>query len=983
MSVPTRTDRLRLAEQAHERALALAAEGNKAEARRWLERACRLLPHDDTLALALATACLGQDDAKAAALFANLAARHDRREVWAGLAIARRHTGDLEGAAAAVSHALARLVPDSTLASVADLVVRHGAARGWCAISADGAVDVHVIETPSRIELQIDGQRPRPIATGRCLIPPAQWRSSHEVHLTADGIGLLGSPIQAHLIRRVEGCVSAHDGALTGWAWWPADPTINPEITVTAGNRRHLTLVASDETDAALHAPLLGRPRSFRLEAPRLAGMTGPLRVCGPDGMDLFGSPIDPAYEQHAAIGVVTALSRNFPAGRKRASRAAASPPFSVPADINGPARPVGLQRRRPVADVVITVHGGGDIERACLKSVLATLSPPSRVVVVDDATPDRGFAAELAALAGRRRIRLIRHVSSQGYPASANAGIRACAGRDVVLLNSDTIVTPDWLTRLREIAYAAPNIGTVSPISNNATILSYPCRDEANAMPDAAEAARLSRLAHRANHGATVDIPVAVGSCMYLRRDCLNATGAFREDVFAQGYGEENDFCLRARHLGWRHVAAPGVFVAHHGAGSFGAAGKALRGRNQLVLNRLHPGHTDLIVEHLRNDPLAPARRRLDQARWRAVRPSHRAAVLLITHREGGGVEQRIVAACDAHRDAGLRPIVLRPSTLADGTPAAVLGDGVEDGFPNLGYALPMELAVLARFLRGAGLRAVELHHLLGHHRAILSLLALLDVPYDVHVHDYALICPRILLVGRERRYCGEPAVATCEACIADLGSASGETITVAALRWRSARLLAGARRVLTPSEDAAFRLRRHFPNIDVRAEPPSDDANLSAPIANVPRRDVARICVVGAIGVQKGYDILLACARDAVERNLPLEFVVVGHTIDDARLLDTGRVFITGEFQPSEAVELIQAQEAALAWLPSVWPETWCFTLSEAWSAGLRVAAFDLGAQAERIRATGRGVVLPLGLPPSSINSVLLAEAGLSDHQ
>ena len=47
-----------------------------------------------------------------------------------------------------------------------------------------------------------------------------------------------------------------------------------------------------------------------------------------------------------------------------------------------------------------------------------------------------------------------------------------------------------------------------------------------------------------------------------------------------------------------------------------------------------------------------------------------------------------------------------------------------------------------------------------------------------------------------------------------------------------------------------------------------------------------------------------LLACARDAAERDLPLEFVVVGHTTDDARLLATGRVFVTGPYEPDEAV-------------------------------------------------------------------------------
>jgi glycosyltransferase involved in cell wall biosynthesis len=195
---------------------------------------------------------------------------------------------------------------------------------------------------------------------------------------------------------------------------------------------------------------------------------------------------------------------------------------------------------------------------------------------------------------------------------------------------------------------------------------------------------------------------------------------------------------------------------------------------------------------------------------------------------------------------------------------------------------------------------------------------------------------------------------------------------------------LLAGARRILAPSQDAAARVRRHFPSLVVGVAPHGDDTLLAAPAVPVAAscRGVARVCIVGAIGVEKGYEILLECARDAADRDLPLEFIVVGHTIDDARLLDTGRVFVTGEFQPAEATSLIQAQDARLAWLPSLWPETWCFALSEAWRAGLRVVAFDLGAQAERIRETGHGVLLPLGLPPSSINSVLLAEAGLSDH-
>jgi len=89
----------------------------------------------------------------------------------------------------------------------------------------------------------------------------------------------------------------------------------------------------------------------------------------------------------------------------------------------------------------------------------------------------------------------------------------------------------------------------------------------------------------------------------------------------------------------------------------------------------------------------------------------------------------------------------------------------------------------------------------------------------------------------------------------------------------------------------------------------------------------------------------------------------------------MDTGRVFITGRYAEADAVSLIRAQAADLAFLPSIWPETWGLTLGLAWRSGLRAVVFDIGAMAARVRATGHGAVLPLGLPPAGINNALMA--------
>jgi glycosyltransferase involved in cell wall biosynthesis len=543
-------------------------------------------------------------------------------------------------------------------------------------------------------------------------------------------------------------------------------------------------------------------------------------------------------------------------------------------------------------------------------------------------------------------------------------------------LLNSDTLVPPGWLERLRQAAYASRDIGTVTPLSNDAGILSYPGPAGTNNRPDQTATNRLDRAAERGNRDCVTDIPVGIGFCLYLRRDCLNAVGSFRADLFAQGYGEENDLCLRARRLGWRNVALTGLFVGHLGGTSFGGSATHLRARNSRILERIHPGYQALIETFLARDPLADPRRRIDLQRWRDRGRNWSQSVILITHGDGGGVEQRLIRAIAAHGHAGRRPIVLRPAETASGEPAISVRDGVSDDLPNLVYAMPRELPELLRLLRAARPGMIEAHHFANYPPAVYDLVARLEVPYDVHVHDYAWFCPRVSLVGANGRYCGEPDMLDCEACVVANGHFLNEDITVAALRRRSASFLSTARRVVVPSDDTGVRMRRHFEGLTTTTVPHEDDATIrprTNPRFAGPGR--ASVCVVGAIGVHKGYDVVLACARDAVRRDLDLEFVIVGHTIDDASMLATGRVFVTGRFEPAEAVSLIVEQKARLGFIASICPETWCLSLGDIWRAGLRAAAFDIGAPAERIRSTGRGILLPLGLSASAINNTLVA--------
>ncbi len=897
-----------------------------------------------------------------------------------GLVAAYHAAGRFDAAMQAAQALLSRhgLGGGGGMAPTLAAIARQTGLPGWAALRSDGRMIAQLLAPPVAAEdvrLRLDGRmlRVRPRATGSARVPswrlPSGWHGARELEATIGGVALLGCPIEVGRIAAVEGFVEAHGAALRGWAWSPNNPDLDPLLRVTALDRKGRTIevVASDQDFPLAHDRPLARPRGFLVPASDLAGFDGLIRVAGRDGRDLMGSPLDPSAEQHAAAFAAAGDRPRSSCGsgvraREREGR-------------DNPFRPSPSRHRRPPCaggrdaapvDVVIPVYRGLAATLACLDAVLADLPAWARAVAVDDHTPEPELAAALDDLAALGRIHLLRHIGNRGFPAAANTGMRSAPDRDVVLLNSDTLVPPGWLSRLRVAAYSAGDIGTASPFSNNATILSYPVADRENPTPGIAGTIALDALAAKVNGDGTVDLPTAVGFCMYVKRDCLDDVGLFREDMFAQGYGEENDFSIRARHLGWRHVAATGVFVAHAGGVSFGTASRYLIERNSAVLARLHPGYGDLIGGFRAADALAPARRRLDEARWAAARDGREARLVIAGAADG------------AHASAAAAGRVIR--LLPDHRDGGRLGCRLDDAHvgptPHLRFALPGEIDRLADFLRPDRPVMVEIISLAEHDASLATLSARLGIPHEIKMGEYSWFCPRISLLGAENRYCGEPDVAGCEDCIADAGSRLASPLSLREWRAVSRQVLAAAARIEAPSQDAARRLRRHFPVAAATVTvadghgPIGPDAKSGDGYAGM----LGRVCVLGANSTEGGYDVALAVARDAGWRSLPIEYVFVGETFDDRRLLATGRAFVTGPAEAGEMIDLIRAQRAAFAFLPSQLPHPRADPLEAAWAAGLDAACFDIGTTAERVRRAGRGWLLPLGAPTAAINNRLL---------
>jgi len=196
------------------------------------------------------------------------------------------------------------------------------------------------------------------------------------------------------------------------------------------------------------------------------------------------------------------------------------------------------------------------------------------------------------------------------------NEGFAAAGQRDVVILNSDTEVPASWLTRLRAAADRELKAASITPFSNNATICSYPHFCEDNPIPEGLDCDALDALFSEANAERAIEIPTAVGFCMYVRRGALDEVGEFDEDAFGRGYGEENDWCMRAAARGWKHLLATDVFVYHAGGASFGSDASEYQANALKVISERYPEYEREIAEFIEADPMEVARYNVDTAR-------------------------------------------------------------------------------------------------------------------------------------------------------------------------------------------------------------------------------------------------------------------------------------------------------------------------------------------------------------------------------
>lgn len=227
------------------------------------------------------------------------------------------------------------------------------------------------------------------------------------------------------------------------------------------------------------------------------------------------------------------------------------------------------MRRKIPLVSIIIVNWNGGEVLRQCLESLAKINYPNWELVIVDNGSTDESITGVMSTT-GITRTKIIKNRENLGFAKANNQGYKKARGKYILLLNNDTRVTSDFLSKLVARAEEDSSIGVIQP---KIFLMDRPgYLDNAGSF--------LTRIGFFYHWGFLEkdgpefeqerDIFSAKGACMLIKHSVIEEVGLlqgnklclFDEDFIS--YFEETDFCWRVWLAGYRVVYYPRAKIYH-----------------------------------------------------------------------------------------------------------------------------------------------------------------------------------------------------------------------------------------------------------------------------------------------------------------------------------------------------------------------------------------------------------------------------------
>lgn len=617
---------------------------------------------------------------------------------------------------------------------------------------------------------------------------------------------------------------------------------------------------------------------------------------------------------------------------------------------------------------IVIPVYNGFKESISCIESVVKNTASSIPILILDDASPKGNFT-EFANknLKQNKNLYFKRFISNGGYVKAVNFGMKYAeliteikenfvshdhlgnskGKADCILLNSDTIVTKNWIEKLHEAAYSEDKIATVTPYSNNAILASFPRFCRPNKISNSS-IERVNSQIEKYSERKYPELPTSMGFCNYIRRDALEVLGLYNEKDFGLGNGEENDFSMRAFKAGYRNILDDATYIYHIGEVSFAERKKDFEEKNGDILNKLHPEYLPKISNFCATDPNRSIRNKtLDKI---FIEKNRNNRILHILHNgpyfsrnieKVGGTELHVQDLID---------------NLPDCNHFSLVADSENYYLTAYFEELEREFRIkksnvsLFNLIDRKLFNLVHLHHTLNYDKFELISALKKHGNYLVSAHDYNSICPRNILITPNNQVC---TTRECQSACGFLDHYMSE------YREKHLDLINNAKQFFCFSNDTLNRLKRVFNSdlengIVINHGVLASEQKIKQNLIN----NKIKVLMLGVLAPHKGLNIVKELKdRLSVNNETQIEIHFLGKMPIDP---DLDFIINHGEYERENLYDKILAINPHVALLGSICYETYSLTLDELITCGIPVISSSKGAQAERIKKHNCGWIL-----------------------
>lgn len=628
--------------------------------------------------------------------------------------------------------------------------------------------------------------------------------------------------------------------------------------------------------------------------------------------------------------------------------------------------------------DIIIPVYNGYDALKKNVASLLQHTEKRHKIHYYNDASTDQRIKPFLDQIcAEHQHISVLHRDVNSGYLKNVNQAMLAST-EDVILLNADTQVTKNWLNEIINIA-AEPEVAIVCPLSNNATILSI--------QPDL-----LSKIDKRSHFsGQWYSLPTAVGSCMLIKRAIIDQFGVF-DEYYDPGYGEECDYSFKIRSAGHQIACAPASFVYHEGSVSFQSDANTLKQQHQQLLDLRWPQYQSEIANFIENNPIVLIEEYLHA-------DSEEKNILHVVHgiENKGGVELFTKEFISGLPD-DINNTIFLPHPIRINSNARLIKKLNKQirlvYFPLINQKVENKIGHQSADLYNENLDALFIRQLLSgsynivHFHSLVSMGSMmwplicqaLGINYMISSHDHFSVCFNYsLLTNNYTEYCKKTYCSSkdqqCVNCLSQLTNHNTlpikDFITQRNDLWVD--IVNGAAHTLVPSQYSYDLFNTRFNSLNPKTTHVVEPYHFTDVEIKAKKHHSNTLCVayLGGFSNEKGADIFLEAYEQLKSKDIEWKVIGIFNKKYKTPLSKTG-ITCTGVYERDDLPELLENVDIVI--IPSIRPETYCITLTEAWLNGIPVIASDCGALKSRIKDRHNGLLFNTGDASDLVEKITL---------